>query len=198
MRIKRAKKSCELVPGESCSDRHYCRNSPAPLTPCATHRPSRYFPSSTCPHPTPTPARSLSTRGLRAPQRKSRRPELGWQRSSSVRQERGGGGKKGQQWADGGWGGGNLAATPARRGAVDIPGLEQRSPPGQRLLLFFTKPNCWRRPERREPKAGRETPAGRPRRAAGTKDADPRRQLPAPRSTARGPAGPKSRTGSQE
>lgn len=104
-----------------------------------------------------------------------------------------------------GWGG-NLETTPARRGGpADIPRLEHRSRQCQRLLVFGVvffskKQNCWQRPERWKPKPGsRRRGARRPHRAAGTKAAHrggSSSVCPRPEARpARGPAGPKSRTG---
>lgn len=164
---------------------------------CADKQTFQVFPQFHLP-PTPAPARCCQLQSARLHGEEPEARIGGWQ--AQLIGPAGKRGRRQKRAAVGGQGGGggNLATTPARRGAVDIPGLEQRSPQGQRLCgFFFTKQNCWRRPERWEPKEGRKRRqpggrAGRPAQRRRTRG----RSCPRRGGTARGPAGPKSRTGS--
>lgn len=93
-----------------------------------------------------------------------------------------------------GWGlgwGGNLATTPTRRGQQRI--FPVRNSDLNSARDFFTRRNCWRRPERREPEEEREAepeaePGGRHKGGGLAAAAAP------PGARPRGPARPKSRT----
>ncbi|XP_044922673.1 uncharacterized protein LOC123387983 [Mustela putorius furo] len=153
------------------------------------HRSSRIqiFSRLTCPITTPAPPTSPFSINSGAPKlhRESKRgPDLGgggWgcqELIISPEGKRGRRQKKGSSRRTGGWGG-YLETTPAGiGGAAYIPGEERRSQQCQRLS--FKKQNCWRPPERWEPKEGGGAQPGRPSRATGTKEADwRRRRLPA-------------------
>lgn len=150
------------------------------------------------PAPHPRPGSLLSTPERQATRGRARGPNWGVAGAAnrSCRKE-GAEAKKGSSRRTG-WGWGEPRNYPGEKGGSGYSRVGTAiSTRPEIVCFFFTKRNCWRRPERWEPKEGRKRRqpggrAGRPAQRRRTRG----RSCPRRGGTARGPAGPKSRTGS--